>query len=125
MVSEITFKLNNFNEPEILEGVTANAKQLIRLLFLEKGIHRSAPTMGIDINKFRFMTMDEDSLATLKSEILTQCQTYLPELMVTEVDVMRTGQSSISIGFRLSQNTDIIIQLGQTVGDTQFTIVSN
>lgn len=128
MDSELTFGMNAFDEPEVLTGTKAKAKQLIRLLFLEKGIHRGAPSMGIDILSYRFMLMDADSISKLKAEILNQCQTFLPNLVVTDVEIVRTGHTTQSIGFRLDDtegSTDIIMSLGQSASDTRFTVVQN
>lgn len=75
---EYTFSVNEFGEPNVLEGSKAIATILARLLLLEPGTFQSHPTMGVGlVSKYRY-TLDTD-LYKLREDYTAQIEKYLPQ----------------------------------------------
>lgn len=88
---EYTLSVNSYNRPLILEKEDAICAKLIEIILLEKGIYLTRPDMGLGIvSRYRFSAADE--LETFKADLNSQIETYLPELIVTEIDVTMTDK---------------------------------
>lgn len=106
------FATNNFDEPEIVEGINAAQVMLIRLFLLEKNTIQSHPDMGIGIvSRWRFR--DNADLSSLSVECQNQIETYLPQLAGSTVDLVPQGKdlyikvthNNIVYGFKLNDET--------------------
>jgi len=98
--------LNVFNKPAELAGKTAWPRLVLNLLFLRKGTYPSIPRMGIGIQDYEYEYLDS-AIASLQEEIESQCQTYLPELPITQIKVDSAeyqGQKILVIGITFTDN---------------------
>ena len=73
--------VNSFNEPTEYKNRDSVALLLLRLFLLEPGTNNARPEMGLGIvSRYRFST-DQD-MDSLRTDIRTQINTYLPESFV-------------------------------------------
>jgi hypothetical protein len=85
-VKESSLSINEFNKPLRYEDDYAKAILIVRLIILNPGENIYHPLMGIGITKRRYTLMD--GTQELEEEISKQIQTYLPELLNTNVEVV-------------------------------------
>lgn len=78
------FSINKFNKPLEAKNEDAIATLLIRLFLLNPGEIQSHPEMGLGIPKLWRYSKVED-LPELKNQIIHQINTYLPQLVATNV----------------------------------------
>ena len=102
---EYLLSVNEFSNPQVVEGKSAIALLLTRLLLLEPGSDPLHPDMGIGIKNYRFNN-DKDILSELKKEINNQLEIFLPTFQGSEVI--------------LGLTEDKILNIDITVGDTTY-----
>lgn len=83
---ELTFGINNFNNPEEVTGVAAWTKVITNLLFMKKGSIPTDPEMGCEIQKYEYAFID-DVKDQIEAEITTQVQKYLSDVPFSGVTV--------------------------------------
>ena len=100
---EYLFTVNDYNEPETVEGKPAIALLLVRLIMMDKGTDPLHPGMGVGIRNYRYsMTNLED----LRKEVQYQIETYLPCYQNANVTIIRTR--------------DKVCNIEITIGDTVY-----
>lgn len=78
--------VNSFNEPTEYKNRDSVALLLLRLFLLEPGTNNARPEMGLGIvSRYRFST-DQD-MDSLRTDIRTQINTYLPELTLHSISL--------------------------------------
>jgi len=85
-IREYTLSVNDFSQPKILSNQDSTCVKIMELILLEKGVYQTRPDMGVGIvSRYRYAS--PDSASYLKSDIQTQMETYLPELIATDIEV--------------------------------------
>ena len=102
---EYLLTVDEFSNPQVVEGKSAIALLLSRLILLEPGSDPLHPDMGVGIKKFRF-DANKDVLYEIQKVIEKQVETYLPSFQGTEVELALTE--------------DKILNINITVGDTTY-----
>jgi hypothetical protein len=106
---EYLLTVDEFSNPQIVEGKSAIALLLSRLIILEPGSDPLHPDMGVGIKKYRFNS-DKDVLTKIRDDISKQIDTYLPTFQGSEIEI--------------SLSDEKILNINITVGDTTYVYTS-
>lgn len=106
---EYLLTVDEFSNPQIVEGKSAVALLLSRLIILEPGSDPLHPDMGVGIKKYRFNS-DKDVLTKIRDDISKQIDTYLPTFQGSEIEI--------------SLSDEKILNINITVGDTTYVYTS-
>ena len=106
---EYLLSVDEFSNPQIVEGKSAIALLLSRLIILEPGSDPLHPDMGVGIKKYRFNS-DKDVLTKIRDDISKQIDTYLPTFQGSEIEI--------------SLSNEKILNINITVGDTTYVYTS-
>lgn len=101
---EYVLSINEFVQPKVLKGDEAAYTDIIRLFLLDPGTNQTHPEMGIGI-RTRYRFSEADDISTLQREAKEQIKTYLPNLLIMDVQIKAYG-TTIAI-FITSQNNSI------------------
>ena len=102
---EYLLTVDDFNNPQVVQGKSAIALLLSRLILLEPGSDPLHPEMGVGIRRYRFNS-DKNVLTQINKAIEDQVNTYLPTYQGAEI--------------ALSMSEDKILEISITVGDTTY-----
>jgi len=102
---EYLLTVDEFSNPQAVEGKSAIALLLSRLIILEPGSDPLHPGMGVGIKKYRFNS-DKTALNDIRNDISKQIDTYLPTFQGSEIE--------------LSLNDDNELNINITIGDTTY-----
>ena len=84
--AELTFEINSFGKPLELSGIEAWTRDVLRILFMEKGTMPSDPEMGCGIT--REMYHDIQTLkGTIRTQAESQIRQYLPDVPFLAMNV--------------------------------------
>ncbi len=92
MLKEYLLSLNEFVQPKVLKGTSAAFADILRLFLLEPGTNQTHPEMGIGIRS-RYRFSDTSEISTLRQEVKNQMETYLPTLLVMDVQIETYGNT--------------------------------
>ena len=106
---EYLLSVDDFSNPQVVEGKSAIALLLTRIILLEPGSDPLHPEMGIGIKNYRFNN-NKDALLELKKIINRQLNIFLPNFQGSDVS--------------LSFTKDKILNIDITVGDTTYVYTS-
>ena len=106
---EYLLTVDEFSNPQVVEGKSAIELLLSRLILLEPGSDPLHPDMGIGIKNYRFNN-NKDALTELNKKITDQVDKFLPTYQ----------GSNVSLGF----TPDKILEINITVGDTTYVYTS-
>lgn len=84
-MKEHVLSLNEFGMPRVFEESDTNYILIVRLLLLEPGIFQSHPEMGVGLKSRYRYNNSEDFLLSLKRDISSQIQKYLPTLASQDI----------------------------------------
>ena len=101
---EYLLTVDEFSNPQVVEGKSAIALLLSRLILLEPGSDPLHPGMGIGIRKYRFNS-DKNILNTIQSDIEKQVDTYLPTFQGSEVQLALTNEKTLNINITVGDTT--------------------
>lgn len=90
--AEVVLGINSFDKPEELTDVKAWSQLMLNLIFLKPGSYPSIPEMGVGIENYQYDFMD-DTISELSAKIITQQQTYLPDIPLSTVNVQKIEQN--------------------------------
>ena len=113
-LKEQLLSINEFMQPKILKGESAAFTDIIRLFLLEPGTNQTHPEMGIGIRS-RYRFSDTDEMSVLKQEIKTQMESYLPTLLIMDIQVETYG-TTLAI-FISSQDDVFAVGYDTATGD--------
>lgn len=99
---EYLFTVNDFNEPETVEGKPAIALLLVRLIMMDKGTDPLHPGMGVGIRRYRYSI---SNLEELRKEVQYQIETYLPCYQNADVAIIRTKDKVCNIEITIGDTT--------------------
>ncbi len=83
--AEPTFEINAFDRPLDLSGYDAWARQIIRLMFQEKGTYPSDPDMGCGISAENYQSINELK-ARVRSSVEAQVHRYFPDIPLAAIN---------------------------------------
>jgi hypothetical protein len=106
---EYLLTVDQFSNPQVVEGKSAIALLLSRLMILEPGSDPLHPEMGVGIKNYRFNN-NKDALLELKKIINEQLNIYLPNFQGSDVTLKFTE--------------DKILNVNITIGDTTYVYTS-
>ena len=101
---EYLLTVDEFSNPQVVEGKSAIALLLSRLILLEPGSDPLHPGMGVGIRKYRFNS-DKNILNTIKDDIEKQVNTYLPSFQGSEVQLSLTDEKTLNINITVGDTT--------------------
>lgn len=104
LFKEYVLSINEFMQPKVLSGDQAAYTDIIRLFLLDPGTNQTHPDMGIGI-RTRYRFSDASEISKLREETKIQMQTYLPNLLIMDVQIETYG-TTLAI-FITSQNENI------------------
>ena len=107
---EYLLSVDDFNNPQVVEGKSAVALLLSRLIMLEPGSDPLHPDMGVGIKNYRFDS-NKNAIDEIRDSIQKQIETYLP-----------TFQSAV---IELSVDNDKTLNINITIGDITYVYSSN
>lgn len=98
---ESVFGVDNFKQPQVLEGKDAIATLLVRLIQLEPGTYPSRPTMGVGLlSNYRYC--DAAKAKQLETHIKEQIATFLPKYQAVNIET-RLVSSKLLIDITIDQ----------------------
>ena len=97
---DLTFDVNDFNEPKLMSEIETVKNVLLFVLFAKPGQYPSLPKIGMDIEQYLYSFYDELDENDLKSQIVSQCQLldqYISDSTIEIKKEMYKGQPSLII----------------------------
>ena len=79
--------LNEFSRPKVVDGNNALYTNLIYLILLQPGKFQSHPSMGVGLRERYRHSNSEDLLVRLSNDIKDQCERFLPEALIVDVEL--------------------------------------
>lgn len=97
---DLTFELNEFNQPKLKSEVEMVKDIVLFVLFSKPGQYPSLPGIGLDIQSMLYSFYDEIDEGELKSKIIEQCNalgTYFKNGMINIKKTIYKKQPSLMI----------------------------
>jgi hypothetical protein len=101
---EYLFNVDDFSNPQVVDGKSAVALLLSRLMLLEPGSDPLHPEMGVGIRNYRFNS-NKNALNELKDKIVKQVDTYLPTYQGSEVTLSLTKDKELNVNITVGDTT--------------------
>ena len=101
---EYLLSVDEFSNPQVVEGKSAIALLLSRLILLEPGSDPLHPDMGVGIKKYRF-DANKDVLSKIRDDISKQVETFLPTFQGTDVQIGLTEDKKLNINITVGDTT--------------------
>jgi hypothetical protein len=121
---EYLLTVDEFSNPQVVEGKSAVALLLSRLILLEPGSDPLHPDMGVGIRRYRFNS-NKDNLQTLQTAIEKQVNTYLPTFQGSEVQLIMNNDKTMNINITVGDTTYVYSSEVEDPIDTLDEIKSN
>lgn len=86
VLKEPTLDISDFNIPNEQNDVDMYIELITSLIFLEKGTYSEDPDCGVHIKKYEYADLIRDS-RPLQDEIARQCNRYLPDIPIGNIEV--------------------------------------
>ncbi len=132
-INEMDFRLDNFNEQKIYTGALAYAHKIKNLLFMRPGDFPSIPEAGINIQSYRYHSLDALVSGELKEKISDQITTYITSIPVENIDInvltsngsyflvlkITLTQTDSQIIFAVQQNKGKLVNFNFKIYDTE------
>lgn len=104
-VKEYLLTTDEFKNPKVVNGTTAIAILLLRLLLAEPGHNPLHPDMGVGLGpKYRFIL--ESQMGELQDRITNQLHTYLPSEFITVTDLEMAINENKYLCIKITVNDD-------------------
>lgn len=71
---DVTFELNEFQQPRIRSEVETLKDIVLTILFMKKGQYPSLPTIGYDIENMLYSFYDDIDVNQMKADLTDQCE---------------------------------------------------
>lgn len=97
---DLTFELNEFNQPKLKSPIELVKNVLMFILFTKPGQYPSLPALGLNIESLLYSFYDELNTEDLKKRIIEQCRAlsvYFDEGSIQLVKTKYKGQPSLMI----------------------------
>ena len=104
--TEITFNIDNFKKPKVLNNLHAKAQKFLNLLKTIPGTYPDHPDLGVNIDQYMFEYLTSENLLKIQEHIKRQVDTYMPDSGINLILVQRqedslTGRNN-TIGIAIS-----------------------
>lgn len=97
---DLTFGVNDFNEPKLSSEIETIKNVLLFVLFSRPGQYPSLPSIGMDIEQYLYSFYDDLDEDDLKSQIISQCELlgqYIDDHTIQIKKELYKGQPSLAI----------------------------
>lgn len=95
-MNEYLITVDNYKKPKVIRGNKGNYYMILRLMLMEPGTNPLFPLMGLGLrSKSRFV--DEDQIQELKVKLDQQINTYLPDLIVNNIEMEMDDNKQLRI----------------------------
>ena len=121
---EYLLSVDEFSNPQVVEGKSAVALLLSRLILLEPGSDPLHPDMGVGLRRYRFNS-EKDGLTKLKNVISKQVDTYLPTYQGSEVTLTLTKDKKLNIDITVGDTTYVYSSEVDDTIDTIDDLIAN
>lgn len=101
---EYLLNVDDFSNPQVVDGKSAIALLLSRLMLLEPGSDPLHPEMGVGIRNYRFNS-NKNALNELKDKIVKQVDTYLPTYQGSEITLSLTKDKELNVNITVGDTT--------------------
>jgi hypothetical protein len=111
---EIGFKLNEFQQQEILSINESIAQIIINMFLMRQGNLPGLPHIGLNIRDYLNRHEDEIDAEDLKAKIMSQCHELIPGLITNNINVYTSLDNNnrtvliISIGLTDKSENDLV-----------------
>ena len=105
-----------------IEAVKNNIRSLLNT---ERGERLFQPNIGLNLKKYLFDLMDEDTIITIQNEISSTIKFWLPFVNITNINVNRQdnlNKINIKINFHITKDPSTIQSVELSVGGDDGTI---
>ena len=110
------FGVNEYGKPKMLSEDQTLVNNFLLLLLGKPGFYPSIPTIGIDIQQYLYMFIDDINLDELKAKIAVQCNDFLPAIREGNFDIQKTiMRDKVLLVFSLPTITKKQTLLGVTI----------
>lgn len=121
---EYLLSVDEFSNPQVVEGKSAIALLLSRLILLEPGSDPLHPEMGVGLKRYRFNS-NKDALTELKNVIAKQVDVYLPTYQGSEVTLTLTKDKKLNIDITVGDTTYVYSSEVDDTIDTIDDLIAN
>ncbi len=87
---DLTFELNEFNQPRITSEIETIKNVLLYVLFSKPGQYPSLPNIGLDIQSVLYSFYDKLDTEELKKELENQCSALGFHIRTGSIGIMKT-----------------------------------
>lgn len=98
MPKDITFHLDKYGNPEMLDVKTSVAQQIINVLFMVPGNLPSLPLVGVNIKKYLYRYDTDYASSEIETKIKEDCGAVISGAVISSVDFsVRTTSKNESV----------------------------
>ena len=101
---EYLLTVDEFSNPQVVEGKSAVALLLSRLILLEPGSDPLHPDMGVGIRRYRFNS-NKNVLSEIQKVIEQQVDMFLPTFQGSEVQLILNDDKTMNINITVGDTT--------------------
>ena len=84
---DIDFVMNEYGKLKEYTGANAAVLAIRNIILTKKGNFPLSPSLGLDIENYQFDFLDQTTVNQLKTDLLSQINTYVPSLENVSVQV--------------------------------------
>lgn len=129
MQQDITFNLDKYGAPEMLDFKTSVAQQIINALFMIPGNLPSMPTIGVNIRQYLYKVDTDYVSSKIESDLKAACGSIISGAYIGTVDfsvqTTSTGQAVFLIMVRVTFPNEEESVLGVSIQDSKDRIKFN
>ena len=129
MANDITFHLDKYGNPEMLDVKTSVAQQIVNALFMVPGNLPSMPTIGVNIKQYLYRYDTDYVSGEIEAKLKEACGTVISGAFIGSVDfsVQKTtqGESVFLVMVRVTFPNEDTKLLGISVKDANEIIKFN
>lgn len=101
------------------------AFQLKNVLFTNPGERISIPNFGVGIKRYLFEMNGDSTGSVIRSRIIQQVSSYIPAIILNDVNVFNVDENSISIQISYRLNKDFFEEVDGQILTSNFDVSSN
>jgi len=106
-IVDFSFNLSEYNTCEKLSNANAVVYAIKNIILSRPGNFPLTPELGVNIAKYQFDLLDDETIKTIKTDILRQVAKYIPTidnlvLTVKKVEDIINGQYVTALGINVT-----------------------
>ena len=106
-ITSHTFNSGNYGIMETYSGANAKVLAIKNLILARPGNYPETPSLGINIEKYQFDLLDDQTITDIKNDMGHQIIKYIPDLDNVNIVVDKiTEDNDTYLGISVSANTD-------------------